>query len=270
MDSATDGAILFSLGTQVNMSRYLTEDKRNVLLHFFSTLKQKVIMKWEIDSLPNRPENVLIGKWLPQDAILAHENVKLFISHCGKHSVNEARFHGVPILGMPVFGDQHINLKIIMDEGWAVPFSYAFMDGNSLRFALNETLNNTRYAENVGRTMRLSKDRPFAALDTAIYWVEYVLRHNGANHMQSQAVHLNWFQYHSLDVIAFLMAVIYVNYKLSKWILRYMIWICCLRRKKVVIIMPNVQEDFGLGKRANVKVKKVAQKFGKLAKTKSD
>ena len=36
----------------------------------FSKLKQKVIWKWEEDTLPGKPENVKLGKWLPQSDIL--------------------------------------------------------------------------------------------------------------------------------------------------------------------------------------------------------
>lgn len=59
----------------------------------------------------------MIRKWFPQSDILAHPNTKLFISHCGLGGVNEAKFHGVPILGMPVFGDQPRNLAAIVRDG---------------------------------------------------------------------------------------------------------------------------------------------------------
>lgn len=49
------------------------------------------------------PENVVIGKWLPQNDILAHPKHRLFISHCGKGSVNEVRSLGVPVLGILIF-----------------------------------------------------------------------------------------------------------------------------------------------------------------------
>lgn len=74
-------------------------------------------MKW--DSLENKPENVFIGKWLPQDDILAHPNLKLFISHCGLGGIVESKFRGVPILGIPLFADQHSNAVEAVKEGWA-------------------------------------------------------------------------------------------------------------------------------------------------------
>jgi glucuronosyltransferase len=39
-------------------------------LEAFSKLKQRVLWKWETDSLPEQPSNVKLDKWLPQSDIL--------------------------------------------------------------------------------------------------------------------------------------------------------------------------------------------------------
>lgn len=241
LDDATDGVILFALGKDLVMHKFLAEDKLNILLKFFGSLKQRVIMKWELDELPNQPRNMMIGKWLPQQAILAHPNVRVFMSHCGKNSMNEARMHGVPILGMPVQGEQHLNLKMILDEGWGMPFSYAFMNAEALKYSFNETLNNTRFRDNIRETAVYFSDRPQRPIETAIYWVEYVLRHHGAPALKSQAVHLNWIQYHSIDVIVVYLAISYVLFKVIKFVLASFVWVacCCCRRCSTV---PNHNE----------------------------
>lgn len=232
LDGATDGAIFMSFGSNIN-SVHMSVEKRDAVLRVFGKLKQRVLWKWEDDELPGKPDNVMIGKWLPQDDILAHPNVRLFISHCGKGSVNEARSHGVPILAIPMFGDQPSNADVIVQEGFAVKQVYGDMTEETLAANVKEALL-PKYREVVKRSADLYKDRPAHPLDTAIYWVEYVLRHKGAPHMRSQAVNLNWIQTCSLDVIAFLLALVYVSLKVFVFVIKNLWRMCCGKKTKFV------------------------------------
>lgn len=168
----------------------------------------------------------MVEKWLPQDDILAHPNVRLFISHCGKGSVTESKYHGVPILGMPIFGDQLKNIEQVVEEGWGLEMKYTDLSEERLTKSINELFRNKSYSNVVQTSAQLFKDRPQHPLDTAVYWVEYVLRHNGAKHMQSQAVHMNWFQYHGLDIYGFIFAVLYVTFKVTKCTLKFLFGKC--------------------------------------------
>ena len=53
-------------------------------------------------------------------AILAHPNTRVFFTHCGMHGVMEAIWHGVPMVGMPVFIDQDDVLVRMTEKGVAV------------------------------------------------------------------------------------------------------------------------------------------------------
>jgi len=69
LDEAPDGAIYFSMGS--NLQSYLMpESKVNAFLGAFSKLKQRVLWKWESDTLPRQANNVNFCKWLPQTDIL--------------------------------------------------------------------------------------------------------------------------------------------------------------------------------------------------------
>lgn len=61
------------------------------------------------------------------------------------------------------------------------------------------------------------RDQPLTPLETAIYWTEYVARHKGAPHMRSAGLDLSFFAYHSLDVFAFLLGILFIVWKLIKW-----------------------------------------------------
>lgn len=191
----------------------MSVDKRDAILRVFGKLKQKILWKWEDNRLPDRPDNVIISKWLPQSRILSHPNVRLFISHCGLSSVNEAMYYGVPVLGMPIFGDQSTNCRTIENDGWARVLPFSELTESSFQASLQDMLSNGTIFDIVRSTSTLYRDRPQSAMDTAVYWVEYVIRHDGAKHMQSPGVHLNYMQYHSLDVIGFILVCMFVGCK---------------------------------------------------------
>ncbi|KAI3472446.1 hypothetical protein Pfo_029566 [Paulownia fortunei] len=59
-----------------------------------------------------------IGKvvqWAPQQQVLAHSSVGVFVTHCGWNSVVESITGGVPMICRPFFGDQMINRRRVED-----------------------------------------------------------------------------------------------------------------------------------------------------------
>ncbi|KAF2890130.1 hypothetical protein ILUMI_16043, partial [Ignelater luminosus] len=141
LDNAKEGFIYFSLGSILE-SKNLPKEKRDVILKVLSKLKQKVLWKWEDETLSGKPSNVKISKWLPQQDILAHPNIKLFITHGGLLSTIETIYHGVPIVGIPVFGDQRMNVANAEIAGYGIGVSYQTLTEKALSSALDEVLNN--------------------------------------------------------------------------------------------------------------------------------
>jgi glucuronosyltransferase len=69
LDEAPDGVIYFSMGSLLQ-GYLMPEFKINAFLVAFSKLKQRVLWKWESDTLQGQPSNVKVRKWLPQNDIL--------------------------------------------------------------------------------------------------------------------------------------------------------------------------------------------------------
>lgn len=72
----------------------------------------------------------------------AHPNVKLFISHGGLLGTTEAVYEGVPILAMPMFGDQLTNMKAIQDKGVAEILSYGDLNEDDISTKIKSMLTN--------------------------------------------------------------------------------------------------------------------------------
>lgn len=69
LDGATGGVVYVNFGSNVRSSE-LPAEKKNAFFKVFKTLKQTVIWKWEDDNLVDKPDNLVVRKWLPQKEIL--------------------------------------------------------------------------------------------------------------------------------------------------------------------------------------------------------
>jgi glucuronosyltransferase len=80
------------------------------------------------------------------------------------------------------------------------------------------------YRENAKRLSSVYRDRPMSALDTAIFWTEYVIRHKGAPHLRPAVLDLAWYQYLLLDVLAFIglcaATAIFIAYVITRKLFR--------------------------------------------------
>lgn len=81
LDEASEGAVLFSMGSNLKSSDFSERQKRAVL-NVFSKLKQRVIWKWEDKGLEGVPENVKLVKWLPQQDLLSTRIPSLRVPSC--------------------------------------------------------------------------------------------------------------------------------------------------------------------------------------------
>uniref|UniRef100_A0A3B3IIU8 Uncharacterized protein n=1 Tax=Oryzias latipes TaxID=8090 RepID=A0A3B3IIU8_ORYLA len=228
--SGEHGVIIMSLGTFINE---LPEDMANEIAAAFAKLPQKVIWSYRGSRPSTLGNNTLVVDWIPQNDLLGHPKIKLFVAHGGTNGVQEAIYHGVPVVGLPIFHDQYENLLRLQARGAAKIITPATVDkdDNFLK-AIQEVLTEPSYRMNMQRLSRLHRDQPVKPMDKALFWIEFVMRHKGAAHLVTESNKMPWYSYYSVDVVAFSFAVAAFIYFSLFAFLR---WICfrkCLRREK--------------------------------------
>lgn len=60
------------------------------------------------------------------------------------------------------------------------------------------------------------RDRIIDPLDTAIYWIEYVIRHKGAKHLRTAAIDLPWYSYYMLDILVVIIILLAMPFFIAK------------------------------------------------------
>ncbi|XP_065140143.1 UDP-glucuronosyltransferase 2A1-like isoform X2 [Paramisgurnus dabryanus] len=202
--SGDHGIVVFSLGSMVNN---LTMNRANMIATALGQIPQKVIWRYSGKIPETLAPNTKLYDWIPQNDLLGHPKTKAFITHGGTNGLYEAIYHGVPMVGLPLFADQPDNLVHMKTKGAAVILDINDMTSKDLVEALQTVINNPTYKESIMKLSRIHHDQPMKPLDQAVFWIEFVMRNKGAKHLRVQAHELTWYQYYLLDVITFLLTI---------------------------------------------------------------
>lgn len=116
-----------------------SQDKMKVFIDAINRLPYKVLWKSKSNS-SNLGSHVKTIGWGPQNDILGHKNVIAFFSHCGHNGMYEAAYHGVPVLGMPVYGDQFDNIRQIEHAGFGIRVNFVKLTADDIVNGITEVV----------------------------------------------------------------------------------------------------------------------------------
>ncbi|XP_015379885.1 PREDICTED: UDP-glucuronosyltransferase 2A3-like [Diuraphis noxia] len=237
IENSPHGVIYFTFGSVSSMAT-LPKHILQTFIEVFAQVPQRVLWKYD-GEISDLPKNIMTRKWFPQRDILLHPKVKLFISHGGISGVYEAVDAGVPVLGFPLFYDQPRNVINLVDAGMAL--SMDLLTVNKIEFLknINKLLNDKKFSIRAKIVSKHFKDRPLPPSEMVNYWFEYVLRHNGASHLNSKAFNLTWYQYFLLDIITVVVILLvifaYLTFILFRWFQYYTLKLYKLNQSHITV-----------------------------------
>ncbi|XP_020300263.1 UDP-glucuronosyltransferase-like [Pseudomyrmex gracilis] len=200
--NASNGFVYVSLGTNVDMLSF-PRHILNAFIDVFTKLPYKVVLKVN-GEIANKSDNIYIAPWFPQQSLLAHSNIKLFIYQGGLQSTEEAVHYAVPLVGIPVLADQYAQVFRMVYLGVAKYLNAMEISKELLNATIIEVISDKRYKERMLEVKALLKDKPYDLLENAIWWIEFVIRHKGASHLVNTIVYEPWYQRYDGDIIAVL------------------------------------------------------------------
>ncbi|XP_067295644.1 UDP-glucuronosyltransferase 2A1-like isoform X2 [Pseudorasbora parva] len=174
--SGDDGIVVFTLGSLIDK---MPNETSNRIASALAQIPQKVLWRYGGEKPDTLGENTRIYKWIPQNDLLGHPKTRAFITHGGTNGIYEAIYHAVPMVGIPLFGDQPDNLAHMKAKGVAVVMDFNRMQIQDLVDGLSAVINNPSYKENAMRLSRIHHDRPMKPLDESVFWIEFVMRNKG-------------------------------------------------------------------------------------------
>ncbi|KYN14004.1 2-hydroxyacylsphingosine 1-beta-galactosyltransferase [Trachymyrmex cornetzi] len=140
LDNAQDGAIYFSLGSNLQTDQ-LPAGPLTALCNALGSLKQRVLWKHN-SNMAIHATNIKFVKWVPQQAVLAHPKVIAYMMQGGLQSLQEAVHYAVPVVAIPFFGDQYFNARKILDASIGLTLDIDTITENSIVQTLTEIVKN--------------------------------------------------------------------------------------------------------------------------------
>ncbi|XP_064193576.1 2-hydroxyacylsphingosine 1-beta-galactosyltransferase [Anguilla rostrata] len=212
-----NGFVLVSFGAGV---KYLSDDIARKLAGALGRLPQKVIWRFSGIVPSNLGNNTKLVEWMPQNDLLGHPNIRAFLSHGGLNSIYEAMYHGVPVVGVPLFGDHYDTMTRVEAKGMGIMLEWKRMSEEDLYQAMVKVMKDNRYRERAQILSHIHKDQPGHPVSRAVYWIGYILRHRGADHLRSSVYSIPTYQYFLLDIVAVVTAALlvlaYAVYRIAK------------------------------------------------------
>ncbi|KAM3956572.1 UDP-glycosyltransferase UGT5-like [Aphomia sociella] len=220
LDTSTKGVVYFSLGV-VQEAEQLATPILQTLADAFRELPFTVLWKIGNTTMINNADNVVAQAWFPQQEILAHPNVKVFITQGGTRSLEEAIYYGVPIIGLPVVRSRKLFIKEVTKFGAGEVLDPYQLEKEVLKSTISAVATNEMYKKAIVKLKDMIFDPVISGPESAVWWTEYVLRHNGARHLRSPAVGVTFFKYYMLDLLFYLLSGCLLVLYLTFLILRY-------------------------------------------------
>uniref|UniRef100_A0A336LDL5 UDP-glucuronosyltransferase n=1 Tax=Culicoides sonorensis TaxID=179676 RepID=A0A336LDL5_CULSO len=222
LDKSKHGVIYFSFGTNVKTSN-LKGGTVGMFLEAFKQLKYDVLWKCESGDVKGIPDNVKTTLWVPQQDLLAHPKIKLFITQGGHQSIEEAIDRQVPMIIIPMIVDQFANSKRVANKGAGIALNLNEITAESFKNDILEVIEQPKYKENVVALSKLVKDQPMSSIEKATWWIEYTIRHKGTKHLRYPGLDVPLYQYYYLDVIVVYILIIAIILVTIRFMIRWFI-----------------------------------------------
>ncbi|XP_018401111.1 PREDICTED: UDP-glucuronosyltransferase 3A1-like [Cyphomyrmex costatus] len=218
LDDSKEGFIYVSLGSNVKWEE-LPNNTLEAFVDGFSALPYKIVWKLNPDLLPRKYKNILTLQWFPQQSILAHPNIKLFIYQGGLQSTEEALYYGIPLIGFPIIWDQMYQVRNVVRLGIGVHLKINTLSKETVEATIREVISNTSYKDRMQHWSKIFRDAPYDSIQNAVRWIEYVIRQNGTPFLQNNLCDDPWYQRYDWDIIGFLAIVLFIVFLISIWAL---------------------------------------------------
>ena len=186
----------------------------NIIISSLVKINARVILKSSSsDEFLQLSNNFLIRSWVPQIDLLGSGKVTVFISHCGNNGRLESIYYQVPLLCIPLWGDQLLNSNLVKYKGFGEMILKEDVEENNVVELLKKLIDNHGYyIEQSRKAVDIFKTAPVSSKNKLIYYIDLLIRHGNLDFLQNKIIKRQGFhEIYNLD-IAFVAVLAVVSF----------------------------------------------------------
>ncbi|XP_039969322.1 UDP-glycosyltransferase UGT5 isoform X2 [Bactrocera tryoni] len=207
LDESRAGVIYMNLGNE----QLCTDVPKHIMQVLLNTLgKRKERVVWtchDHTELKNLPTNIMVQHAVPQADILAHPHVHIFLMNGDLLSTQEGIMRHVPMISVPIFRNEVRNAELAVQLGVGIHLNHNNLTETTLNWALQTIKEDSTYQLTIRQVATTFRDRPLGAVETCMYWMDYVLRHKGGADLKTLGGNIPSSQLHLFDLFIYYFAI---------------------------------------------------------------
>uniref|UniRef100_G3UJU3 glucuronosyltransferase n=1 Tax=Loxodonta africana TaxID=9785 RepID=G3UJU3_LOXAF len=215
------GVVVLTPGSMV---RNITEERAHTIASALAQIPQKVDKKFSAKKPEKLKNKTREDSKKPRNTLISgHLRLYWRLLSGGEIGGYRGFLKGDPIRIRTALGEEKDNTQYMEDMKGTATHLHSFNCSNTdqiLACKLKSLKSSQSYKENAIRLSAICHDQPFKPLDRAICCIQFVMLHKGTKHLRPATLSLTWYQYHSLDMIGFLLACV--------GIVTFLVLKCCL------------------------------------------
>uniref|UniRef100_A0A0K0FXV8 UDP-glucuronosyltransferase n=1 Tax=Strongyloides venezuelensis TaxID=75913 RepID=A0A0K0FXV8_STRVS len=182
-------------------------------------------------------DNIYLSKWVPQTDLLNDPRLSGFMTHGGLNSLSESAHYGMPLIVVPLFGDQPRNARIAEKLGLGKMVSkYNLRNSEIIKESIEILLDDNNVLKQKAQKIKeMIINRPYNQTDVFVKHIEFAAKFKKLPNLNMEGHDMSIFQYALIDVIIFLgfivililLIIFYGLYRLYKFIVNKL----CVKKK---------------------------------------
>ncbi|XP_017470897.1 PREDICTED: UDP-glucuronosyltransferase 3A2 [Rhagoletis zephyria] len=207
LDESRAGVIYMNLGNEQHCGD-IPKPLLHLLVNTLGKLKERVLWTChDHTAMKDLPANFMVQHAVAQADILAHPHVRVFIMNGDLLSLQEGIVRHVPMIGVPIFRNEVRNMALAVRLGVGIQLNHDNLTEVSLKWALQALKDDRTYPLSIRQVGTAFRDRPLGAVETCMYWMDYVLRHQGGVQLKTLGIGMPSSQLHLFDLFMYYFAV---------------------------------------------------------------